>query len=512
MISALVMRRALCGILLCAPALYSQSSAKGKGADPLAGFDAYVAKGMKDWDVPGMEIAVVKDDSVTFIKGYGVKTVGGHDSVNIHTLFANASTTKAFSSYAVMLMADSGRLSLDSRVADRLPQLQVMSPYVTSELTVRDLLTHRSGLPEAGYLWYGTNYDFNEIAKKLRLVKPTYSFREHFQYQNETYAAAGFIAAAAAKEDWEAMFKKDIFTPLGMNETVTNTAAAVAYKNVATPHFRIDDTVRAIDRYQTDNIGPAGAMYSNVADMTKWLRFLLDSARLGGKRMLSAPNFAELWKLQQIVGPDEFYPTARLTHPNYTAYGLGWFLEDYRGEAVVFHTGSIDGFVAIVGLIPSRKLGVVIFENLDHAELRHALMYTVFDRYMGGGTHDWSAEMKKMYDGARAQRAQAVAAEAKKRVMGTKPSLPLEAYAGTYRDALYGTTTIKMKDGKLWVDDPFATATVEHWNYDTFEFKYTKRWFGTQLVTFQLGTDGKVSGLDLGDGVVLARVVDSGSK
>jgi hypothetical protein len=212
------------------------------------------------------------------------------------------------------------------------------------------------------------------------------------------------------------------------------------------------------------------------------------------------------------VGPDEFYPTARLTHPNYTAYGLGWFLEDYRGEAVVFHTGSIDGFVAIVGLIPSRKLGVVIFENLDHAELRHALMYTVFDRYIGGGTHDWSAEMKKMYDGARAQRAKAVAEEAKKRVMGTKPSLPLEAYAGTYKDPLYGTTTIKMKDGKLWVDDPFATATVEHWNYDTFEFKYTKRWFGTQLVTFQIAIDGKVAALDLGDGVLLARVPDGAPK
>ncbi len=437
--------RALSLLALLATVTALGAQAPAKKADPLAGFDAYVAKGMKDWDVPGMEIAIVKDDSVTFIKGYGVKTVGGHDSVNIHTLFANASTTKAFGSYAAMLMVDSGKLSLDTRVADRMPQLQLMSPYVTSELTERDLLTHRSGLPEAGYLWYGTSYDFNEIAKKLRLVKPTYSFREHFQYQNETYAAAVFIAALAAKQDWEAMFKKDIFTPLGMNETVTNTQAAVDFKNVATPHFRIDDTVRAIDRYQTDNIGPAGAMYSNVSDMTKWLRFLLDSTRIGGKRMLSAANFAELWQLQQIVGPDEFYPTARLTHPNYTAYGLGWFLEDYRGEAVVFHTGSIDGFVAIVGLIPSRKLGVVIFENLDHAELRHALMYTVFDRYIGGGTHDWSAELKKMYDAAHARRAEAVAAEAKKRVMGTKPTLPLAAYAGTYKDELYGTTVIKLR-------------------------------------------------------------------
>jgi CubicO group peptidase (beta-lactamase class C family) len=478
----------------------------------MAGFDAYVAKGVADWQVPGMAIAVVKDDSVVFIKGFGVKTLGGHDSVNIHTLFANASTTKAFTSFMVMMMTDSGKLSLDSRVADRLPVMQLQPAYVSQEINVRDLLTHRSGLPEAGNLWYGTTLTFPEIAKKMRLVKPSHSFRSHFEYENVTYAAAGFIAADADKTDWESMYKSHIFMPLGMNETFTSTDAAVAHGNIATPHYRVDNAVQVIDRYPTDNIGPAGSMYSSVSDMSKWLRFLLDSTRMGGKRVLSAGNFAELWQPQMLVGSDEFYPTARLTKPNYTAYGLGWFLEDYRGEAVVFHTGSIDGFVAIVGLIPSRKLGVVIFENLDHAELRHALMYTVFDRYIGGGTHDWSAEMKKMYDGFRTQRAQAVAAAEKKRVAGTKPSLPLASYAGTYKDELYGTVIIRLKDGKLWSDDPFAPADIEHWNYDTFQLKYRKPWLGKQLMTFQLGTDGKVAAIDAGDGVLFARQPDSVAK
>ena len=490
----------------------SASSASSVALSPLVGFDAYVAKAVKDWDVPGLAIAVVKDDSVVFIRGYGVKSIGGNDSVNVHTLFANASTTKAFTAFAVLLMADSGKLSLDSRVADRLPVLQLQSAYASQELTVRDLLTHRSGLPEADYLWYDTPYDYNEIARRLRLVKPTYSFRSHFQYQNETYAAAGYIAAQAAGATWEEMYRARIFAPLGMQETYTSTEQAVAHGNIATPHYRIDDTVRAIERYHTDNIGPAGSMYSSVSDMSKWLRFLLDSARSGGKRMIGAAQFNELWHAQMLVDADEFYPTARLTHPNFTAYGLGWFLEDYRGERVAFHTGSIDGFVAIVGLIPERKLGVIIFANLDHAEVRHALMYTVFDRFIGGGTHDWSAEMNTMYTAARTQRAKSVAAAAKKRVMGTKPTLALVAYAGTYQDPLYGTFTIKLADGKLFVTNPLDPADLEHWNYDTFSLVHRKRWLGKQLVTFTFDTEGLVNGVTPGEGIVFAKMPEAVKK
>jgi len=488
-------------------------SARGQAArpvtEPLAGFDAYAAKALKDWDAPGFAVAVVHGDSVVFAKGYGVRTLGSAELVDEHTRFAIGSTTKAFISFSVMLMADSGKLNLETRVADRMPVLQLQPSYVSQELTIRDLLTHRSGMPNTDFLWYDTPYDFNEIARKMRLVKPETSMRSHFEYQNVTYAAAGFIAAMAAGEDWEAMVHGRILAPLGMAETYTNTNAAIAGGNIATPHFRIDDTVRVIDRYHTDNIGPAGAMYSSVADMSKWVRFLLDSARLGGKRMLSARHFAELWDQQMLVGPDGFYPTASLTHPNFTAYGLGWFLEDYRGERVVFHTGSIDGMVAIVGLIPARKLGIVVLANLDHTELRHALMYDVFDRYIGGGTHDWSAEMLKMYNGLHAQGEAFVAAEMKKRVMGTHPTLPLERYAGTYRDDLYGSLVVKIKDGKLSVDDPMDPCDLKHWNYDTFLLVHRKRWLGKDKLTFSFDAEGKVSGVTPGGGIVLARVPEA---
>lgn len=473
---------------------------------PLAGFDDYVAKGVKAWNIPGLAIAVVKDDSVVFAKGYGVRTVGTNDAVDIHTLFANASTTKAFTAFAVELLADSGKVRLDAPVTTYLPGFELSDPYLTREVTVRDLLTHRTGLPEANFLWYGTPYDLPEVIRRLRYVKPETSLRSHFRYENDTYAAAGLVVQAVAGLPWERFYHERIFEPLGMRETYTNTAAASAQHDIATPHAVVNDTVIPIPRLAIDNIGPAGAMFSSVSDMAKWVRFLLDSARVNGRRLLGPASFSELFRPQMLIGDDEFYPTEQITHPHVTAYGLGWFLEDYRGEWVVFHTGSIDGYVALVGMIPDRRLGIVVMANVDNAELRHALMYTVFDRYIGGETHDWSAEMLAFYHGlARQARAREDATRGTP-VAGTSPSLPLAAYAGTYTDSLYGTAIVRVEGGRLVLETvPLLAATLEHWNYDTFLARYRNRWLGTNLVSFRLGANGKVESIDLGRGAVLAR-------
>jgi hypothetical protein len=211
-------------------------------------------------------------------------------------------------------------------------------------------------------------------------------------------------------------------------------------------------------------------------------------------------------KPQVLVDRDEFYPTARLTAPNFIAYGLAWFLEDYRGEKVAFHTGSIDGLVAIVGLIPARRLGIVVLASRDHAELRHALMYHAFDTYLGAPQRDWSSDMRAMYqrldDSVKAAKKQVEA----KRVRGTKPSLALARYAGTYSDSLYGSAVVRVERGHLMlVPSDFLAADLEHWNYDTFRARYRNRWLETSLVTFRLDADGSASTLDLGDGKVLTR-------
>jgi len=494
-------------LFACAAALTVAASTPAPAQSLIAGLDAYVARGVKDWNVPGLAIAVVKDDSVVFAKGYGVRQLGTHDSVNTHTLFANASTTKAFTAFVVEMLADEGKLRMDAPVIDYLPAFRLSDPVATREITIADLLSHRTGVPEADYLWYQDTSSFPEIMRRLSYVPFDAPVRSHFEYQNITYALAGEIAAQRAGSPWATLVRERILTPLGMRETTTGTPDVRTHPNVVSGHDYVHDTLRAIPRDDADNIAPAGAMYSSVSDMALWIRFLLDSARLDGKRVLSPRGYADLFAPHILVDDKEFYPTAKLTHPRFQAYGQGWFLEDYRGEFVAFHTGSIDGLSAIVGLIPAKRLGVVIFANRDHAELRQALMYTVFDRFLGRPTHDWSAEMQPMYAALAEERKSAERRIDAAHAAGTRPSLSLDRYAGVYSDSVYGTATVALKDGKLVATfNPLAYATLEHWHYDSFMAYWNKAYRGRQLVTFRLADDGTVLGLTMGDDVLYRRV------
>ena len=281
--------------------------------------------------------------------------------------------------------------------------------------------------------------------------------------------------------------------------------AAANLADVTAPHGIVHDTVRVLPAQLDgiDDVAPAGAMFTNAIDMAKWLRFMLDSGRVSGRRLVSGRNFAELFKPQQVV-QRWFYPTASLTHPHFQAYGLGWILQDYRGEFMVFHTGSIEGRSAIVGLIPDRRLGVAIFTNLDHSELRHALMYTVFDRYIGRGnpSHDWSAEMRALYKSI----ADSAAGQAVKRVANTRPSMSLDRYAGTYADSLYGTVTVQMKDGALSLQSGSATGRLEHWQYDQFRVVWSDPFWDPSYVSFSIDPDGAVGELRFVDGGSYRRV------
>jgi len=477
---------------------------------PLAGFDAYVAKAVTDWRVPGLAIVIVKDDSVVFIKGYGVRELGKPDPVTVHTRFGNMSTTKAFTALLVAMLADSGRLAFDDPVQKHEPAVQFADPYVTREITVRDLLTHRVGFGDPDYLWGNSGLDFSAIAPRLRLVPPTTSFRSRFQYNNVTYALAGDVAAHAAGTSWQALMHSRIYGPLGMTETYPDAKemAAAGVTDVSSPHGIVHDTVRVlpVPPTVTDGIAPAGAAFTTATDMAKWLRFLLDSGKVAGRRLVSAQSFAELFRPQQIV-QRPFYPTARLTHPHFQAYGLGWILQDYRGEFIAIHTGSIEGRSAIVGLIPDRRLGLAIFTNLDHSELRHALMYTVFDRFIGPSNpaHDWSAEMRAMYQRIADSTRAAQQAEESKRIANTHPTLPLDRYAGTYGDSLFGTATVGLNGGALTLQAGTAKGQLEHWQYDVFRVTWQDPFWDPSYVTFVIDPDGTVGQLRVVDGEQVYR-------
>ena len=474
---------------------------------PLTGLDAYVSKAITNWRVPGLAIVVVKDDSVVFIKGYGVRELGKSDPVTVHTRFGNMSTTKAFTAMLVAMLADSGKLSFDDPVTKYEPEVQFADPYVTREIRVRDLLTHRVGFGDPDYLWGTSGLDFPAMTRRLRLVPSTSSFRSRFQYNNVTYALAGDIAARAAGTTWQSLMRDRIYGPLGMTESYPDAATlkAASIADVSSPHGIVRDTVRVLPASLEgiDDIAPAGSAFSTATDMAKWLRFLLDSGRVAGRRLVGARSFAQLFRPQQVIANSQ-YPATRLMSYHFQAYGMGWFLQDYRGEFIAYHTGSIEGRSAIVGLIPDRRVGVAIFTNLDHSELRHALMYTVFDRFIGpqSPAHDWSSEMRALYrslaDSSRALQQ----AEESKRISGTRPTLALDRYTGTYADSLFGTATVAMSDGRLTIQAGTAKGQLEHWQYDVFRVTWPDPFWDPAYVSFAIDPDGTVGEL---------RVVDGGS-
>lgn len=500
--------RAVLPVLVLLVLLVAPNADAQRGARPdLAAFDAYVAQAVKTWQVPGLAIAIVSGDSVLFAKGYGVRTLGRPDAVDIHTRFAIGSTTKAMTALALLMAADSGAVALDAPVQRYLPALQLYDPVMTRELTVRDLLTHHTGLPGADQLWYGTNYDIGEIIRRMRWLPPASSFRNSYAYQNVQYAMAGQVLASTTGRTWRDVLRTRIWEPLGMRETLPSLAATVGQANVASPHLVIDDTLRVIENRAVDAVAPAGAVWSSVSDMARWMRFVLDSGRVGGKRLVSEARFIDWLSPQSIVPLDDFYPTTTLARVHRVTYGLGWFLHSYAGDEVAMHTGSIDGMSAMIGLIPARRMGVYILANRDHAELRHALLFRAFDLVAGRPARDWSTEIKSLYDGLDARARQAQSAFVAARVANTSPTLPLARYVGEYADSLSGTVEIRLSGRTLaatW--GAGFSGPLEHWHYDTFLARWTDRRNAPSPISFVLDASGAVAELRMG-GETFGRVV-----
>jgi CubicO group peptidase (beta-lactamase class C family) len=320
--------------LLIAVLMTGASSVSAQPA-PLEGFDEYVARAVRDWEVPGLAVAVVKDGEVVFAKGYGVRELGRPNPVDTHTLFAIGSTTKAMVAASLGMLVDEGKLGWDDPVTKHLHDFQLYDPYVSREVTVRDLLTHRAGLGNADFLWYGRDATRADILHRLRYLPPASSMRSHFTYQNIMYVAAGEVVAAVGDEAWETFVRRRIFEPLGMEDSVALLAETGGRPNVASPHDRIDGEIQVIQNVSVDAVAPAGAVWSSVNDMAKWMIFLLE----GKPALLEEETRAELFRPQFIVD-DGFYPTAQLTQPKWTTYGFGWFQHDYNGRAVDFTLGA----------------------------------------------------------------------------------------------------------------------------------------------------------------------------
>ena len=469
-------------------------SAETAEPTPLQGLDAYVTEAMANWSTPGLAVAVVKDDRVVLAKGYGVRQLGQDTPVDAETVFAVASITKGFTSAALAMLVGQERLRWDDRVIDHLANFRLHDSYVTRDIRIRDLLTHRSGLSRGSLLWYYSGFDRAEIMRRLRYLEPVAPFRSRFGYQNLMFLAAGEVIAAVSGQSWDSFVTEKIFAPLGMRDS--STTVRDLHGNVAMPHARIDGQVTPIDWLNIDNIGPAGSINANVRDMAQWIRFQLADGYWYGQQLIRSKDIAEMRTAQTVIRVSPRYRNA-VPQTHLRAYGLGWYLADYRDEKLVYHSGRIDGMSSFMALLPNRGLGIVVLTNQGRSSLPNAISYRVVDAYLGAPARNWSGDFLSRARHSRAHRRDKRDALLAERPTDTRPSLPLDRFAGTYESALYGGVDVRLRDGALILRRNNASiADLTHWDVNTYLARFRNPALRDRLITFRLDKLGQVNNLD----------------
>ncbi len=488
---------------LCAHALAAQGRSRGGSPAPLsppAGLDALVGRVLQTFQVPGASIAIVKDGRVVLAKGYGVRKLGDSATVDEHTLFGIASNTKLFTATALGLLVEQGKLQWDAPVINYLPTFAMYDPFVTRELTVRDLLVHRSGLGlGAGDLlwWPASTYDRKEIVRRLRFIKPATSFRSAYAYDNVLYSVAGELIEAVTGVSWESFVQSQVLEKDGMRESNVRHSDAGHGSNVAAPHAPVSGAVRPIAAFTSDNVNPAGGINTNAVDIAKWMMVQLDSGRLAdGSRLFTPRTTRQLW--QQVtplpvgVPPQELLPA----RAQMAGYALGVNVRDYRGRKMLTHTGGLPGFVSRVATIPDERLGVAVLTNQESTEAFDVIVNMVIDHYLGAPPYDWLTAYDAVAKRGAASVAQAESEGESRRNAVSKPSLALDRYAGTYQDDWYGDVVIERQAGKLVMRFSHSAQLVgelEHYQYDTFIVRWRDRELRADAyVTFALNAAGAV--------------------
>ena len=467
---------------------------------PPADLDAYVARSMKTFEVPGMAVVIVKDGKVVLLKGYGVRKLGESTPVDENTLFGIGSNTKAFTAAALATLVDQGKISWDDPVYERLKGFEMYDPYVSKEMRIRDLLCHRSGLGlgEGDLMfWPHTTFTRDDVVYRLRYLKPATSFRTTYAYNNLMFVTAGQVVAAVSGESWDDYLRKKIFLPLGMKDTNTSASAYKAGADWASPHSKVEGKLQPIPIENLDNAGPAGSINSSVADMSKWVLLQLNHGKIPGTetRVFSEQTSQDMWAQQMVVPVQPAPEEIKNLQAHFSGYGMGWGLRDYKGRKLVSHSGGVAGFVTRVMLVPEENLGVVILTNAEEDQAFEAVLYHVLDAYLGGPTEDYITAFKALEDKERKNADETMSKAAQARTAESKPSLPLEKYAGDYSDPWYGKVTIRPEHGGLLLNferTEKGLADLQHWQYDTFKAHWRDRTVEDAFVTFTLRPDGSV--------------------
>jgi CubicO group peptidase (beta-lactamase class C family) len=450
--------------------------------------DALAKEAHEAWKVPGCAVAVVKDDRVLLLKGYGVREIGKTDAVTPDTRFGIGSLTKAVTATALAKLVDGGKLTWDDHVRKHVPFFHLKDELADRDVTIRDLLCHRSGLARHEMLWYRAPWSLEESVKRMAHLEPDHSFRFTFLYNNLAYITLGFVVTSAAKQPWDEYVRKELFEPLGMNVSFKR-SEVLKTADHATPHLN----GKPIEWYDDDRqVRASGSIKANVRDLSHWLRFHLDEGAWDGKQLIDAAVLRETYRPQMVTPVAAIL--AREADTTQASYGLGWRIRDHRGQSVREHGGSVDGFRAHVILAPKQKVGVVVLTNLGHTSMPPALCYALLDRVLELPKKNWNAiwkEQEKRDADAARRREEAWRA---KRQTGTKQSRELDAYAGDYVHPAYGKAIIRRAGDGLALEWSSWKESLSHFHYDTFIVEGKDR-MADEPITFVLGSDGEVARL-----------------
>jgi CubicO group peptidase (beta-lactamase class C family) len=466
----------------------------------LEGFAQFVSETMQQWQVPGVAVGVVKNDELVYAEGFGYRDVENQLPVTPETLFAIGSSTKAFTATSAGILVDEKKLDWHTPIRKWLPTFELQDRFATERMNLADLLCHRSGLPRHDLLWYNSTASREELIDRLKYLDLSKDFRTFWQYQNLMYLTAGYLAGRANESTWEELVQQRILDPLEMNSSNFSVEESQKSDNYALP-YEIPEPKTGVREQipfrNIDAIGPAGSINSNVVDMANWLIMNLNGGQFKDRQVIAEATLKELHSAQMPLVPEAMLYPPLETHPEIgqASYGFGWFVQNYRGHRWVHHGGNIDGFCAMVSLLPQEKLGLVVLTNLDGVAALPVTGYAM-DLLLGLEPLEWNNLWREFYDKILEGVDQGNNKLMESQVPDTKPSHSLHDYAGEYAHPGYGVLTVECRNEELAGIYNELELTFKHLHYDVFLAKL--KLVPTYLpATFSVGMDGSVSAVEL---------------
>lgn len=470
------------------------SSAQNIQVDSL---DIFINQLIKDFDVPGLSIGIVKDNSVIYSKGFGTKEIKTDNAVNKNTLFAIGSISKSFTALSLGILVDEGKINWDDKVVNYLPYFEMYDPYVTANFTIRDLLTHRSGLKDVsgGTLWYHSDLSRIDIIKNFKHLEPVSGFRDKPAYQNIMYMAAGEIVRKVAGQEWDSFLKERVLNKLKMSNSTSISSVRESSKNLAQPHIWNENYDKvSIKQEKMDNLAAAGSIYSTANEMNNYMRLLLNDGVFEQNTIVSKEV------LNEIFTPQTLYPIRNPPFGNeFSSYGFGWWLTPIDGHKVIEHSGGVDGMSANLFMVKDLNIGVVILTNSSNEPSTFLLSAKIMEMIFNDDSFD-------IYDSVKSNRNKRLDSNKntpveKKKIKDTRPSLATELYAGVYRDKMYGKINIKqLSEKELEIEFSHSTifkGKLKHWHFDTYQIDWHDIRVPNGYLTFNFNSDREIIGFDI---------------